>query len=163
MNTEHFQKSTAYLDGALMSLDGDKVIIISYGANQERFYVSGSGEVNRCGEQGPVSGNEDDFERYRMAFLEALLDGGSLIVRQVSVGELKLPTELGGGVVPLDYLSAAKVGPKGIRSMRAEELKKVYQQGADGAVEYHDFPSQDQVRIAMLKLIGAEKDENTIV
>ena len=63
MNTENFQKSTAYLDGALMSLDGDKVVIISFGSKQERFYVSGSGEVNRCGEQGPVNGNESDFER----------------------------------------------------------------------------------------------------
>jgi hypothetical protein len=160
VNTENFQKSTAYLDGALMSLNGDKVIIISFGDNQERFYVSGTGEVNRCGEQGPVNGSENDFERYRMAFLEALMDGGSLIVRQVGVGELQLPTELGGVIVPLDYLSAAKIGPKGIRSMRAEELKKVYQQGADGAVEYHDFPSKDQVKTAMMKLIGTEKDEN---
>jgi hypothetical protein len=156
VNTENFQKSTAYLDGALMSLDGDKVIIISFGALQERFYVSSSGEVNRCGEQGPVRGDESDFERYRMAFLEALMDGGSLIVRQVAVGELKLPDALGSGVVPLDFLSAAIVGPKGISSMKAEELKKVYQQGADGAVEYHDFPSKDQVKIAMLKLLETE-------
>ncbi|BBB30777.1 hypothetical protein [Neptunomonas japonica] len=157
MNTENFQKSTAYLDGALMSLDGDKVIIISFGALQERFYVSNSGEVNRCGEQGPVTGNESDFERYRMAFLEALMDGGSLIVRQIAVGELKLPEALGSGVVPLDYLSAAKVGPKGVRSMKADELKKVYQQGADGAVEYHDFPSKEQVKIAMLNLLETEQ------
>ncbi|WP_372737376.1 hypothetical protein [Neptunomonas sp.] len=163
MNTENFQKSTAYLDGALMSLDGDKVIIISFGSQQERFYVSSCGEVNRCGEQGPVNGNENDFERYRMAFLEALMDGGSLIVRQIGVGELQLPTELGGVIIPLDFLSSAKVGPKGIRSMRAEELKKIYKGGADGAVEYHDFPSQDQVKIAMLKLIETEKDESTIV
>ena len=157
MNTENFQKSTAYLDGVLMSLEGDKVIIISFGAQQERFYVSSSGEVNRCGEQGPVTGSESDFERYRMAFLEALMDGGSLIVRQVGVGELQLPETLGGGVVPLDYLSAAKVGPKGVRLMKADELKKVYQQGADGAVEYHDFPSKGQVKIAMMKLLEAEQ------
>ncbi len=156
MNTENFQKSTAYLDGALMSLDGDKVVIISFGSKQERFYVSGSGEVNRCGEQGPEEGSESDFERYRMAFLEALMDGGSLIVRQIGVGELQLPTELGGASVPLDYLSAAKVGPKGIRAMRADDLKKVYKQGADGAVEYHDFPSQQQVKVAMMRLIGTE-------
>jgi hypothetical protein len=91
-----------------------------------------------------------------MACFEALMDGGSLSVRQTGVGELELPKTLGSGVVPLDYLSAAKVGPKGIRSMKAEELKKVYQQGADGAVEYHDFPSKDQVKIAMLKLLETE-------
>lgn len=139
-----------------MSLDGDKVIIISYGTKQDRFYVSESGEVNRCAEQGPARGTESDFELYRMTFLEALMDGGSLIVRQLGVGTLPLPAELGGGTLPLDYLSAASVGPKGVRALRADELKKMYQQGADGAVEYHDFPSKEQIKLAMIKLLEAE-------
>ena len=156
MNTENFKKSTAYLDGALMTLSGDKVVIISYGSKQERFYVSASGEVNRCGEQGPAPSNDSDFDLYRMAFLEALLDGGSLIVRQIAVGQLTLPAPLGGGSVPVDYLSAASVGPKGIRSLKGEELKAMYPQGADGAVEYHAFPSKDRVKVAMSKLVEAE-------
>ncbi len=158
MNTEHFQASTAYLDGALMMLAGDKVVIISYGLKQERFYVSESGEVNRCGDQGPVSGTESDFELYRMAFLEALMDGGSLLIRQLGVGVLPLPPALGGGSVPLDYLSAANVGPKGIRALRGEELQSFYTQGADGAVEYHDFPSKDQVRIAMMQRVETDSE-----
>ncbi|SIT01437.1 hypothetical protein SAMN05421760_11110 [Neptunomonas antarctica] len=140
-----------------MSLAGDKVIIISYGAKQERFYVSASGDVNRCGEQGPVPGTESDFELYRMAFLEALIEGGSIIVRQIGVDTLQLPATLGGGAVPMDYLSAASVSLKGVRALNAGELKKVYQQGADGAVEYHDFLSKDQVKIAMIKLVEAEQ------
>lgn len=139
-----------------MSLAGDKVIIISYGTKQDRFYVSESGEVNRCAEEGPASGTESDFELYRMTFLEALMDGGSLIVRQLGVGTLLLPSSLGGATVPLDYLCAASVGAKGVRALRAEELKKLYPQGADGAVEYHDFPSKEQVKIAMIKLIESE-------
>jgi hypothetical protein len=158
LNTENFQKSTAYLDGALMSLAGDKVVIISYGTKQDRFYISSGGEVNRCAENGPAQASQSDFELYRMTFLEALMDGGSLIVRQLAVGELPLPEALGGGSVPLDYLSAASVGAKGIRGLKAEELKKMYPNGADGAVEYRDFPSKEQVRLAMLQIIDAEQE-----
>ncbi len=159
MNTHHFQKSTAYLDGTLMSLEGDKVVIISYGKTQDRFYVTEQGEVNRCGEQGPVQGNESDFELYRMSFLEALINCGSLIIRQVGIGKLQLPASLGGGSVPVDHLRGASVGPKGIRALSAAALKSVYQQGADGAVEFRDFLSKDQVKLALLKQVEAEHSE----
>jgi hypothetical protein len=159
LNTDHFQKSTAYLDGVLMSLEGDKVVIISYGAKQNRFYVTEQGEVNRCGEQGPVPGNESDFELYRMSFLEALINGGSLIVRQVGVGKLQLSADLGGGTVPLDFLCGAKVGPKGIRGLSAVQLKSLYRQDVDGAVEFRDFLSKERVKVALIKQVEAERSK----
>ncbi len=159
MNLQHFQTSTAYLDGVLISLEGDKVVIISYGSTQERFYVTEQGEVNRCGEQGPVAGTESDFELYRLSFMEALANGGSLILRQIGVGKQSLPEMLGGGSVQLDYLSGAQVGPKGIRPLNSDALKRLYSQGVDGAVEFRDFLSKDQVKIALLKQVDAEQAE----
>lgn len=158
MNTEHFQKSTAYLDGVLLSLAGDKVVVITYGNTQQRFYLSEAGEVNRCGDEGALPGNESDFERYRMAFLEALIGGGSLIIRQLGVETLQLPEMLGGGSVSLDYLRGAEVGVKGIRGLSGDELKHAYPGGGEGAVAFHDFPSKEQVRIALLKQVEADND-----
>lgn len=140
-----------------MSLKGDKVVIISYRTQQERFYITACGTVSRCDADGPAPGSENDFEIYRMTFLEALLDGGSLIIRQIGVGQLQLPAMLGSGTVAVDYLSAAKVGPKGIRALRGSELQAIYQQGADGAVEYHDFPSKQQVKLAVMRMIDTEQ------
>ncbi len=157
MNTEHFQKSTAYLDGALMSLPGDKVVIISYGSNQDRFYVTESGEVNRCGDQGPVNGKESDFELYRMSFLEALISSGSLIIRQIAVSQIEMPAHLGGIKVPVDFLRGAEIGPKGIRPLNSTVLKSLYANGVDGAVEFHNFPTKDSVKIALIKQVEKEQ------
>lgn len=159
MNLQHFQTSTAYLDGVLISLEGDKVVIVSYGTTQERFYINEKGDVNRCGEDGPVSGTESDFELYRLAFMEALANGGSLILRQIGVGKLQLPEMLGGGMVPVDYLSGAQVGPKGIRPLSGDALKRLYGQNAEGAVEFRDFLSKDQVKIALMKRVDNEQSE----
>lgn len=157
MNTDHYQQSAAYLDAVLMTLEGDKVVIISYGTQQDRFYISACGTVSRCDAEGPTPASESDFELYRMTFLEALLDGGSLIIRQIGAGLLQLPETLGGGTLPVDYLSAARVGPKGIRALRGSELQAIYQQGADGAVEYHDFLSKEQVKLAVMRMIESEQ------
>lgn len=159
MNIQHFQTSTAYLDGVLMTLAGDKVVIISYGTTQDRFYVTRQGDVNRCGKDGPVPGSESDFELYRLSFMEALANGGSLILRQIGVGKLQMPEALGGGTVALDYLSGAQVGPKGIRPLKADALKRLYSQGVDGAVEFRDFLSKERVRIALIKQVEETQDE----
>ncbi|WP_207061370.1 hypothetical protein [Motiliproteus sp. SC1-56] len=159
MNTTHFETSTAYLDGVLLTLAGDKVVTLTYGDEQNRFYINEAGEVNRCGEDGPLAGGERDFELYRMAFLEALISGGSLIVRQLEAGELALPEALGGGKVPLDYLSGAEIGPKGLRGLRADELKSAYPNGAEGATDFRDFLSKEQVRVALIKQVEQQASQ----
>ncbi|WP_210395348.1 hypothetical protein [Motiliproteus sediminis] len=153
MNTEHFQKSTAYLDGLLLCLDGDKLVTITYGERQHRFHVSVDGEVSQWQDGEATRANDKAFEAYRMTFLEALLEGGSLIIRQLGVGSVELPQALGGGKLELDYLRGAAIGPKGIRGLRGEELKAVHPQGSEGGVEFHDLPSKEQIKVALLKQI----------
>jgi hypothetical protein len=145
----------------LITLDGDKVVIISYAKTQDRFYVTEQGDVNRCGEQGSIPGNESVFELYRLSLMEALSNGGSVIVRQLGVGELALPDSLGGGAVALDYLSGAQVGQKGIRPLSAQTLKQLYTSGVDGAVEFRDFLSKEQVKVALIKQVETEQSAST--
>lgn len=158
MNTEHFQKSTAYLDGLLLCLPGCKVVTITYGALQQRFHITPDGEVSQWGEEGPLSADGKAFELYRMTFLEALLEGGSVIIRQLAVGQLNLPAELGGGQISLDYLSGAAVSSKGIRGLRAEELRRFYALGAPEQTEFRDLPSKEQVKIALMRRVELDAE-----
>jgi len=159
MNIEHFQKNTAYLDGLLLSLQGDKVVTITYGTQPYRFYVTEAGDVSGCSDEGPVASGESAFELYRMSFLEALIGGGSLIIRQLGVGQLSLPEALGGGTVPLDTLCGAALGTKGVRGLKATELRSMHPQRAQGGIEFRDLPTKEQVKVALIKQID---DQNPV-